>query len=105
MDEKAKLRSAARTIARQRVLTIILLKPVYHGKSLLFIDGVELTASAWRPATGEIGLAWVDDGLEVEEQILWLTPDLWTVPSDKEAKPLKGRIQVRAGYSKPLKSK
>jgi len=105
MNEAAKLRSAAQTIARQRILTILLLKPVYHGKTLLFPDGIGLTATAWNPDSGEIALSWVDDGLEVEEQTLWLPPSLWTVPSDKTAKPLPGRIQVRAGYTKPLKSK
>lgn len=97
MNDAAKLAALAADIAAHGAGTIILLAPIYHGDTLLFIDGVEITATAWNPDEGLVGLAWVDDGCEIEEQWVWLTPQFWTVPADSEAQPLKARLQVKVG--------
>jgi hypothetical protein len=97
MTDSDKLKALASSVADKGMAEIILLAPIYVGETLLFIDGVEMTATAWNPDNSTVGLAWVDDGCEVEEQWVWLTPQFWTVPSDTEAQPLKVRLEVKVG--------
>lgn len=98
MTSSEKFTELARQIAENGQAQIILLAPIYYGDTLLFIDGVEITATAWNPDDETVGLSWVDDGeLEVEEQWVWLTPDFWSVASDAAIQPLKARIQVVPG--------